>query len=130
MKVHYGFDGIGEITNPVVTTGSFDGVHLGHKVIINRINEIAQSIGGESVLITFYPHPRKVLYPETAGKNLMFILSQREKIELLSKTGLDHLIIVKFTLEFSKISSVQFIRDYLISKLNARYIVVGFNHHF
>ena len=62
----------------MVTTGSFDGVHLGHKVIINRINEIAQSIGGESVLITFYPHPRKVLYPETAGKNLMFILSQRE----------------------------------------------------
>lgn len=130
MKVHYGFDGIGEIANPVVTTGSFDGVHLGHKVIINRINDIARSIGGESVLITFYPHPRKVLYPETAGKNLMFILSQREKVELLSKTGLDHLIIVKFTLEFSKISSVQFIRDYLISKLKARYIVVGFNHHF
>lgn len=130
MRVHYGFDEVGAITNPVVTTGSFDGVHLGHKVIINRINEIARSIGGESVLITFYPHPRKVLYPETAGKNLMFILSQREKIELLSKTGLDHLIIVKFTLEFSKISSVQFIRDYLISKLNARYIVVGFNHHF
>lgn len=130
MQVHYGFDNINTIRNPVITTGSFDGVHLGHKVIINRINEIARSIGGESVLITFYPHPRKVLYPETAGKNLMFILSQREKIELLSKTGLDHLIIVKFTLEFSKISSVQFIRDFLISKLNARYIVVGFNHHF
>lgn len=130
MQVHYGFENVGTIRNPVVTTGSFDGVHLGHKVIINRINEIARSIGGESVLITFYPHPRKVLYPETVGKNLMFILSQREKIELLSKTGLDHLIIVKFTLEFSKISSVQFTKDFLISKLNARYIVVGFNHHF
>ncbi|MDI3526526.1 MAG: riboflavin kinase / adenylyltransferase [Tenuifilum sp.] len=130
MKVHYGFDDLGDICNPVVTTGSFDGVHLGHKAIINRINEIARSIGGESVLITFYPHPRKVLYPETAGKNLMFILSQREKIELLSKTGLDHLIIVKFTLEFSKISSNQFIRDFLLSKLKAKYIVVGFNHHF
>ncbi len=130
MQIHYGFENLGDIKNPVVTTGSFDGVHLGHKVIINRINEIARSIGGESVLITFYPHPRKVLYPETAGKNLLFILSQREKIELLSKTGLDHLIIVKFTLEFSGISSIQFIRDFLISKLNARYIVVGFNHHF
>ncbi|HBI80819.1 MAG TPA: riboflavin biosynthesis protein RibF [Bacteroidales bacterium] len=130
MKVHHGFDSIGTIKNPVVTTGSFDGVHLGHKVIINRINEIARSIDGESVLITFYPHPRKVLYPETTGKNLMFILSQREKIELLSKTGLHHLIIVNFTLEFSKISSVQFIKDFLLGKLNARYIVVGFNHHF
>lgn len=130
MKVHYGFDDVGSIVNPVVTTGSFDGVHLGHKVIINRINEIARNIGGESVLITFYPHPRKVLYPETEGKNLLFILSQREKVELLSKTGLDHLIIVKFTLEFSKISSLQFIRDFLINKLKASYIVVGFNHHF
>jgi len=78
-KVNHGFNDIGIIINPVVNTGSFDGVHLGHKVIINRINEIAHSIGGESVLITFYSHPREVLYPETIGKNLMFILSQREK---------------------------------------------------
>ncbi|MFP4555273.1 MAG: bifunctional riboflavin kinase/FMN adenylyltransferase [Bacteroidales bacterium] len=130
MQVHYGFDQAKSIKNPVVTTGSFDGVHIGHRVIIDRINEIARSINGESVLITFYPHPRKVLYPETEGKDLMFISSQKEKIEQLSKAGLKHLIIVKFTLEFSRTSSEQFIRDMLIGKLNAKFIVVGFNHHF
>ncbi|BDX38954.1 riboflavin biosynthesis protein [Tenuifilaceae bacterium CYCD] len=130
MKVHYGFEDIESIKNPVVTTGSFDGVHIGHKTIINRINEIARNVDGESVIITFYPHPRKVLYPETEGRKLMFILSQREKIELLSKAGVDHLIVVKFTLEFSKVSSLDFIKRYLVEKLHAKYIVVGFNHHF
>ncbi len=130
MQVHYGFDNVKGIKNPVVTTGSFDGVHIGHKTIINRINEIARQIDGESVLITFYPHPRKVLYPETEGKDLMFINSQKEKIELLSKAGLNHLLIVKFTLDFSRTSSEQFIRDLLIGKLGAKFIVVGFNHHF
>lgn len=130
MLVHYGFDEAKKIKNAVVTTGSFDGVHIGHKTIINRINEIARSINGESVLITFYPHPRKVLYPETQGKDLMFINSQKEKIELLGKTGLDHLIIVNFTLEFSRVSSHEFIRNYLVAKIDARFIVVGFNHHF
>lgn len=130
MQVHFGFDQANSIKNPVVTTGSFDGVHIGHKAIIDRINEIAKNINGESVLITFYPHPRKVLYPETAGKDLLFINSQKEKIELLRKAGLQHLVIVKFTLEFSKTSSENFIRDILISKLGAKFIVVGFNHHF
>lgn len=130
MQVHYGFENAKSIKNPVVTTGSFDGVHIGHKAIINRINAIARQIKGESVLITFYPHPRKVLYPETEGKDLMFINSQKEKIELLSKSGLNHLIIVKFTLEFSRTTSEQFIRNILIEKLGAKFIVVGFNHHF
>ena len=130
MQVHYGFDQAVGIKNPVITTGSFDGVHIGHKTIINRINEIARGINGESVLITFYPHPRKVLYPETAGKDLMFISSQKEKIELLRKAGVDHLIIVKFTIDFSKTTSEQFIRDILVGKLGAKFIVVGFNHHF
>jgi riboflavin kinase / FMN adenylyltransferase len=130
MQVHFGFDNAINIRNAVVTTGSFDGVHVGHKTIINRINEIAKNIGGESVLITFFPHPRKVLYPETQGKDLMFINSQKEKIELLRKTGLNHLVIVNFTLEFSRVSSHDFIRNYLVAKLNAKYIVVGFNHHF
>jgi len=130
MQVHHGFDDAKNIKSAVVTTGSFDGVHIGHKTIINRINEIARKIGGESVLITFFPHPRKVLYPETQGKDLMFINSQKEKIELLRKTGLDHLIIVNFTLEFSRVSSHDFIRNFLVEKLNAKYIIVGFNHHF
>ncbi len=130
MKIHYGFDSAGEIMNPVITTGSFDGVHVGHKTIIDRINQLAAMHGGESVLITFHPHPRKVLFPDTAGKNLLLINSQKEKIKLLSETGLDHLIIVEFTKEFSEISSVDFIRNILVKRLHAKKVVIGFNHHF
>ncbi len=130
MQIHYGIEDSKGIKNAVVTTGSFDGVHIGHKAILNRINQLAQELNGQSVLITFYPHPRKVLYPDTTGKELMFISSQREKIELLSKAGLDHLIILNFTLAFSKISSEQFVRDILVSKVGAKFIVVGFNHYF
>jgi riboflavin kinase / FMN adenylyltransferase len=118
----------GKIKNAVVTTGSFDGVHIGHKVIINRLNQIAKDIAGESVLITFYPHPRKVLYPEQ--KDLRLINSQEEKIELLQKAGLDNLIIIPFSIEFSKTSSHDFITNILVGELHAKVIVVGHNHHF
>ena len=130
MKIFYDFDHVGTIRNAVVTTGSFDGVHIGHKVILQRLKKLAAEIGGETVLITFHPHPRKVLYPETAGKGLFLINSQREKISLLQKAGLDNLVIVTFTLEFSKITSVDFVRNILLNKLHARKIVIGFNHHF
>jgi len=130
MRIFYNFENSFSIPNPVVTTGSFDGVHIGHKAIIGRINKIAREIGGESVLITFHPHPRKILFPETAGKDLFLINSQREKIELLRKTGLQNLIIVTFTPEFANISSIDFIRNILVAKLNARKIVIGFNHQF
>ena len=130
MKIHYDLDHLDAIKNPVVTTGSFDGVHIGHKTILNRLNEIAANIKGESVLITFHPHPRKVLFPEAAGKTLLLINSQEEKIELLRKTGINHLIIVPFTREFSMISSIDFIRNILVGSLKAKKVVVGFNHYF
>ncbi|MBK6346376.1 MAG: riboflavin biosynthesis protein RibF [Bacteroidales bacterium] len=130
MKIYYNLENIGQIRNPVVTTGSFDGVHIGHKTILGRLREIAGTIDGESVLITFHPHPRKVLFPDTAGKTLLLINSQREKIELLRKTGLDNLFILNFTREFSEISSIDFIRNILVGKLNAKKVIIGFNHHF
>jgi len=130
MQIHRNFDDLESIRNPVVTTGSFDGVHIGHKTILNRLRKIADEIEGETVLITFHPHPRKVLYPDTAGKDLRLINTQREKVELLSKAGLDHLIIIPFTLEFSKITSHDFVEQILVVKLHARRIIVGFNHHF
>ncbi len=130
MKIFRGFEEVKGIRNPVVTTGSFDGVHIGHKTIINRIRSLAEKYDGESVLITFYPHPRKVLYPETAGKNLKLINSQEEKLELLRKAGLDNIIIVGFTKDFSRTTSEEFVRDYLHGLLKARVIVAGFNHHF
>lgn len=130
MRVFHDLGNLVSIPNPVVTTGSFDGVHVGHKAIISRINRLAREIKGESVLITFNPHPRKVLYPETAGKDLYLINSQREKIELLRKTGLDNLIVLTFTVEFSHTTSIDFIRNILVNKIHAKKIVIGFNHQF
>ncbi len=126
MKVHYNFENL-QIKNPVLTTGSFDGIHVGHKFIINRLNEIAQDIDGESALVTFFPHPRQVLYPEM---HVVMINSQREKIEVMRNTGLDHLIIINFTLEFSKTSSIDFIRKYLVGKVGVKYVVIGYDHNF
>jgi len=130
VRIIYGFTEIGDIRNAVVTTGSFDGVHIGHKVILQRLKKLAVETGGETVVITFHPHPRKVLYPESNGKDLLLINSQREKIALLEKAGLDNLIVIEFTLEFSKITSFDFVKNILLNKLHARKIVIGHNHHF
>ena len=130
MKVFRSFTEARGIKNPVVTTGSFDGVHVGHKTILNRLKTLAGIHNGESVLITFDPHPRKVLYPDTAGKDLKLIMSQQEKLVLLDEAGLDNLIIIEFTKEFAKTTSEEFVRDLLIGILKAKVIVAGFNHHF
>jgi len=127
MKVHTNLDNLGTIKNPVVTTGSFDGVHVGHNYIISRLSKIAKEIDGESVLITFYPHPRKVLNPESRE---MMIYTQREKIETLSKTSLDHLIIINFTLEFAKLSPMDYIRKIIVEKIHAKKVVIGYDHQF
>jgi riboflavin kinase/FMN adenylyltransferase len=130
MKIFRSFEEAKNIINPVVTTGSFDGVHIGHKTILNRLRMLAAKYHGESVLITFDPHPRKVLYSETVGKDLKLINSQEEKLDLLEQAGLDNVIIVEFTREFSKITSEQFVRDFLHDILHAKVVVAGFNHHF
>lgn len=128
MRVFNGIEEAKGIKNPVVTTGSFDGVHIGHKVIIKRINALAKEVDGESVLITFSPHPRKVLYPEY--KDLQLIASHEEKIEMLRQTGIDNVIIMEFTKEFAHTSSVDFVKNYLVKKLGVKKVVIGFNHHF
>jgi riboflavin kinase / FMN adenylyltransferase len=130
MRIFRSFEEARFIRNPVVTTGSFDGVHIGHKTILKRLKMLAEKHDGESVLITFDPHPRKVLYPDTAGKDLKLINSQEEKLELLEKAGLNNIIIIEFTREFSKVTSEQFVRDFLHGILNVKVVVVGFNHHF
>jgi riboflavin kinase/FMN adenylyltransferase len=129
MLVHRSLEKL-NIQRSVVTTGSFDGVHVGHATIINRLRQLARENDGVSVLVTFYPHPRKILYPNTQGKDLLMINTQKEKIQLLEKAGLDHLVIIPFSLEFSKTTSVDFIRKILVAKLHAICVVVGFNHHF
>lgn len=123
-------DELPDLPFPVVSMGSFDGVHAGHRVIISRLNTLAREAGGSSVLITFHPHPRKVLYPETAGKTLRLITTLEEKCRVLEETGLDLLIVLEFTKEFSKTKSKDFLEEYLVGKLHAHTIVVGFNHFF
>jgi riboflavin kinase/FMN adenylyltransferase len=130
MRIFRSFEEAAVISSPVVTTGTFDGVHIGHKTIIKRLKKLAADHGGESVLITFDPHPRVVLYPESAGKGLKLICSREEKIEMLRKAGLDNVIIIEFTREFSRITSEEFVRDILCGILKAKVIVVGQNHHF
>lgn len=127
MKVYYSLEDFTKLNNAVVTTGTFDGVHIGHKKILNRLIKVAERTDGESVLLTFYPHPRVVLQPDA---DLKMINSQQEKIELLKKTGLDHLIIHPFTREFSRTKSLDFVRDILVNQIGAKKLVIGYDHHF
>jgi riboflavin kinase/FMN adenylyltransferase len=127
VKVYDDLNGILPIKNPVVTIGSFDGVHVAHRIILNRLIRLAKEMDGESVILTFDPHPREVINPDF---KLELINSKEEKIELLEKMGIDHVIFIPFTLEFSKISSRDFIHDVLYKKLNVSKVVVGYNHYF
>jgi riboflavin kinase/FMN adenylyltransferase len=128
MKVYRNIEEFKGVDFPVVTSGTFDGVHLGHQTVIRRLKEIAQQNRGESVLLTFYPHPRMVLFPEEEG--IRMLNSQEEKISLLEKQGVDHLIIYPFSKQFSRLSSVQFIRDVLVNQIKTKKLVIGYNHHF
>lgn len=128
MRVFKGFEQLESIPNPVLTIGTFDGVHLGHQKIIKQLNEEAEKIGGESVLFTFYPHPRMVLYPENHG--LKLIQTQAEKIDKLRRMGLQNVIIHPFTKEFSRLSALDFVRDFLVNSLHVNKLVIGYDHQF
>ncbi|MDP5099112.1 MAG: bifunctional riboflavin kinase/FAD synthetase [Crocinitomicaceae bacterium] len=128
MKVFQGFDQIKEIKNPVLTIGTFDGVHLGHQKIIDQLNFEAEKIGGESVLFTFYPHPRMILYPESHG--LKLIQTQAEKIDKLRRMGLQNVVIHPFTKDFSRLSAIEFVRDFLVNQLGVKKLVIGYDHQF
>lgn len=128
MNVYRHINEFSSEKNVVLTTGTFDGVHLGHKKIIDQVVQIAQKINGESVLLTFFPHPRMVLYPES--NDLKLLNTMNEKIELLKQSGIDHLIIHPFSMEFSRITSLDFVRDILVNKLNTKKLVIGYDHHF
>lgn len=128
MKVHYNIDEIPVIKNAIVSQGTFDGVHMAHKKIIERLKQIASIKNGETVIITFEPHPRIVLLPLDHGLQLLSTLN--EKINLLEKAGVDHLIILPFTKEFSRLSSEQFIRNILVNKIKTNTLVIGYDHRF
>ncbi len=111
--------------NPVITIGSFDGVHLGHMQVISQLKRIANSINGETVVFTFSPHPARVLAPE---KNFVLLTTIEEKTELFEKAGIDHLIVFPFTLEFAKLTYLEFVVSVLIKQLKVNTILVGYDN--
>ncbi|SNS50613.1 riboflavin kinase / FMN adenylyltransferase [Belliella buryatensis] len=128
MRIYEGIEDFGPVKNPVVTSGTFDGVHLGHQKILKRIRNIADEIGGETVLITFWPHPRLVLYPRE--HNLLLLSTFEEKAKFLREAGIDHLVTIPFTKEFSQLSSEEFIQKIIINKIQTRKLVIGYDHRF
>ncbi len=128
MKIYHNIDEFVAVKNAVVTIGTFDGVHLGHRKIIERIKQLAKISGGETVILTFFPHPRMILHPEDQG--LKMINTMGEKAELLEQLGVDHLIITPFSRDFSNQTAEEYIRDILVNKIGTKKIVIGYDHRF
>ena len=128
MKVYHDIKDFRKIPNAIVTIGTFDGVHLGHQAVFKQMVDKARQIGGENVVITFFPHPRIVISPN--DNRLRLITSQEDKIEHLRRSNIDNLIIINFTKEFSHTSSEDFIKDYVVRYIQPAILVIGYDHHF
>lgn len=128
MKIYDGIENFPIIRFPVVTIGTFDGVHIGHQKILSRLIELAKKHKGETVLITFWPHPRFVL--GNKNNNLKLLSTFEEKASYLKKLGIDHLIKIPFTKSFAENSSNDFIRKILVEKIGTRKLVIGYDHKF
>jgi riboflavin kinase/FMN adenylyltransferase len=128
MQVHRDIDNLPLFNNAVVTIGTFDGVHVGHRQIINRLKVEAIKVNGESVIITFHPHPRKVISSAILGVRLINTLE--EKIEVLSGLGIDHLVIVPFTDAFANQTAEEYIRNFLYEKFHPDTVIIGYDHRF
>lgn len=129
MIVHRGIDSLSPLPYAVVTSGTFDGVHLGHQTILKRLNEVARAHpGGQSVVMTYWPHPRTVVSNDSQDLRLLSTLE--EKIELLEQAGVDHLVVIPFTRAFSQLSSEEFIQQVLVDGLGTKKLVIGYDHRF
>lgn len=128
MRVFRDVNDLPQFRNGVLTIGTFDGVHLGHQQIIQRINSAAREIGGESILLTFHPHPRLVINPNDTSLKLLNTLD--EKIELLERYGVENLIVAPFSKEFSQYTAQQYVEDFLLGKVRPKHIVIGYDHRF
>ncbi len=128
MKIYRSFEDLNRLNNAVVTSGTFDGVHVGHQKILHRLKEIASKSNGETVVITFWPHPQLVLRPENTSLKLLNTFE--EKAALLRSEGIQHLLRIEFTKEFSHISSQDFIQKILIETIGTKKLVIGYDHRF
>src|SRR5689334_2240415 len=127
MKVHRDIQNLPPFNKAVVTIGTFDGVHLGHLRIIEQLTKEAQAIGGETVLVTFHPHPRKVL---PGHQPVPLLNTLPEKIELLEAQGIDHLVVVPFTPAFSSQPAERYVEDFLVARFHPHTVIIGYDHRF
>jgi len=128
MKVHYDTESLPVFRNAVITIGTFDGVHMGHRQIIDKLKQEAKAINGETVIITFHPHPRKVVSSTILGIRLINTLD--EKIELLRNLGIDHLVVVPFTDAFANQQAEDYVEHFLVNKFHPHTIIIGYDHRF
>ena len=128
LKIYNHFSEFKKLENAVVTIGTFDGVHFGHQKILKRLCELAKATGGESVILTFFPHPRLIIDPE--NQQLKMINTVEEKAKILANIGVDHLIITPFTRDFSNLTPAEYIKQILIDTIGVKNIIVGYDHRF
>jgi len=128
LKIYHHFSEFKKLDKAVATIGTFDGVHFGHQKIIRRLCERASATGGESVILTFFPHPRLIIDPE--NQDLKMINTITEKATILEELGVDHLIITPFTRDFSNLSAEEYIRDILVGTIGIKHLIVGYDHRF
>jgi riboflavin kinase/FMN adenylyltransferase len=127
MHVHHDLEQLPLFHNAVMTIGTFDGVHEGHRQLLAALRSEAARVGGETAVITFDPHPRKIVQPDIS---LELITTLAEKIKLLEEAGIDHLVVVPFTQEFSEQSAESYVRDFLVGRLHPHTLIIGYDHRF
>lgn len=127
LQIHHNISKLPAFHNAVVTIGTFDGVHTGHKHILNQLKAEAERISGETVIITFHPHPRKIV---SHTHEVQLLNTLEEKIEILSKESIDHLVVVPFTEAFAEQTAESYIRNFLVKNINPHTIIIGYDHRF
>jgi len=127
MALFFDIESLPKFENAVVTIGTFDGVHLGHRTILNEVIKHAKEVKGESIVVTFEPHPRKLLFPDQPIK---LITPLQQKLDLIIRGGIHNVVVAPFTREFSQLSADEYIKDFLVKKFKPQSIVIGYDHHF
>jgi riboflavin kinase / FMN adenylyltransferase len=127
MNIFNDISHIDKDSSTIITVGTFDGLHVGHRNIMEKVVEEAQSKNGRSIVITFEPHPRSVVSKDFEVKLLTTL---DEKIDLIDKAGIENLLIINFTKEFSQLSAEQFIKNHIVEKIGVKELVIGHDHHF
>lgn len=128
MKIYHNIEDFAPLTNAIVTSGTFDGVHLGHQLILSRLKETAKNQNGETVVITFWPHPRLIVSPDSDG--ILLLSTLEEKIELLENFGINHLLILPFTRKLSELSGHDYVEKILLKGIGTKTLVIGYDHRF